>query len=181
MAKWICEYIPKDIKTYVEVFGGAFWVYVKGDIHEKPLLQEVVYNAKNKFMTNMFECFRDYETFSEIIGLPEKFSLETYKFKVVWERNNWLNFTNPSKELKVTLELLEQDTGSFLNWEEDNIPSEVTANLCSYLDFINIDENLDQINDDFKDIKMDHYPLILRLKLKKLLKKYLDYKNNKNE
>ena len=59
MAKWICEYIPNDIKTYVEVFGGAFWVYIKGDIHEKPLLQEVVYNDKNKFMANLFECFRD--------------------------------------------------------------------------------------------------------------------------
>jgi len=59
MSKWICEYIPDDIKTYVEVFGGAFWVYVKGDIHEKPLLQEVVYNDKNRFMANLFECFRD--------------------------------------------------------------------------------------------------------------------------
>ena len=25
MAKWIGEYIPEN-KTYVEVFGGAFWV-----------------------------------------------------------------------------------------------------------------------------------------------------------
>ena len=33
MSKWICEYIPNDIETYVEVFGGAFWVYVKGDIN----------------------------------------------------------------------------------------------------------------------------------------------------
>ena len=56
MAKWICEYIPNDIKTYVEVFGGAFWVYVKGDIHEKPLLQEVVYNDKNRFMVNLMQC-----------------------------------------------------------------------------------------------------------------------------
>lgn len=71
MAKWICEYIPNDIKTYVEVFGGAFWVYVKGDIHEKPLLQEVIYNDKNKFMTNMFECFRDPETFSEVLALTK--------------------------------------------------------------------------------------------------------------
>ena len=39
MAKWICEYIPDDIETYVEVFGGAFWVYVKGDIHKKPQLK----------------------------------------------------------------------------------------------------------------------------------------------
>ena len=59
MAKWICEYIPKDIETYVEVFGGAFWVYIKGDVHNSPKLKEVVYNDKNRFMSNLFECFRD--------------------------------------------------------------------------------------------------------------------------
>ena len=58
MAGWICEHIPNDIETYVEVFGGAFWVYVKGDIHEKPQLKEVVYNDKNRFMANLFQCMR---------------------------------------------------------------------------------------------------------------------------
>ena len=151
-------------------------------LHQK--LDIVEYDQKHYsriFELKLFLISNDHETFSEIIGLSEKILLETYQFKVVWEKNNWLNFTNPSEELNVNLELLEQDTGSFINWEEDNIPSEVTANLCSYLDFINIGENLDQINDDFKDIKIDHYPLVLRLKIKKLLKKYLDYKINKNE
>tara|TARA_R110000824_G_scaffold118491_5_gene270788 strand:+ start:122 stop:910 length:789 start_codon:yes stop_codon:yes gene_type:complete len=59
MAKWIGSYIPNDIETYVEVFGGAFWVYIKGDIHEKPNLKEVIYNDKNRFMANLFECMRD--------------------------------------------------------------------------------------------------------------------------
>ena len=36
MAKWIGEYVPNDIETYVEVFGGAFWVYINGEIHKKP-------------------------------------------------------------------------------------------------------------------------------------------------
>ena len=27
MAKWIAPYIPNNIETYVEVFGGAYWVY----------------------------------------------------------------------------------------------------------------------------------------------------------
>ena len=59
MAKWIGSYIPNDIETYVEVFGGAFWVYVKGDIDKKPNLKEVVYNDKNRFMANLFECMKD--------------------------------------------------------------------------------------------------------------------------
>lgn len=63
MAKWICEYIPQDIETYVEVFGGAFWVYVKGDIHTRPNLSKVVYNDKNKFMANLFKCFTNPDEF----------------------------------------------------------------------------------------------------------------------
>ena len=59
MAKWICEYIPKDIETYVEVFGGAFWVYVKGDVHTTPTLKEVIYNDKNEFMVNFMKCCSD--------------------------------------------------------------------------------------------------------------------------
>jgi len=59
MAKWIGSHIPNDIETYVEVFGGAFWVYVKGDIHDKPNLKEVIYNDKNRFMANLFECMKD--------------------------------------------------------------------------------------------------------------------------
>ena len=59
MANWICEYIPNDIEAYVEVFGGAFWVYIKGDINSKPELKKIVYNDKNKFMANLFTCFKD--------------------------------------------------------------------------------------------------------------------------
>ena len=42
MSKWICDFIPDNIETYVEVFGGAFWVYVNGDVYQKPKLKEVI-------------------------------------------------------------------------------------------------------------------------------------------
>ena len=54
MAKWIGEYVPNDIETYVEVFGGAFWVYINGEIHKKPNLNKVVYNDFNRYMVNIF-------------------------------------------------------------------------------------------------------------------------------
>ena len=41
MAEWISDYIPES-ETYVEVFGGAFWVYVNSDIHER--MNKVIYN-----------------------------------------------------------------------------------------------------------------------------------------
>ena len=71
MAKWIGSYIPKDIETYVEVFGGAFWVYIKGDIHENPKLKEVVYNDKNRFMTNLFQCMRLPDDFYDCLSEGE--------------------------------------------------------------------------------------------------------------
>tara|TARA_R100000005_G_C5001369_1_gene208558 strand:+ start:3625 stop:4443 length:819 start_codon:yes stop_codon:yes gene_type:complete len=78
MAKWICEHIPQDIETYVEVFGGAFWVYIKGDIHEKPNLQKIVYNDKNRFMANMFECFRDPEYMLVALKMYESQNKKTF-------------------------------------------------------------------------------------------------------
>ena len=63
MAKWISGYIPDDIETYVEVFGGAFWVYVNGDVHTKPKLQKVIYNDFNRYMVNLFECCRTPQEF----------------------------------------------------------------------------------------------------------------------
>ena len=30
-SKWISPYIPSDFKTYVEVFGGAMWIYWMSD------------------------------------------------------------------------------------------------------------------------------------------------------
>ena len=59
MAKWIAPYIPGDIETYVEVFGGAYWVYCKSDIHKKRDLKNIVYNDFNKHMANLFYCLRN--------------------------------------------------------------------------------------------------------------------------
>ena len=58
MAKWIGEYIPKNIETYVEVFGGAFWVYVNGSIHKNPKVKNIIYNDFNRYMVNLIECCR---------------------------------------------------------------------------------------------------------------------------
>ena len=82
MSKWICEYIPKDIETYVEVFGGAFWVYINGDVHEKPNLKEVIYNDFNRYMVNFFECCRNPEEFHKyMIDLKSQDENLFYKFQ----------------------------------------------------------------------------------------------------
>lgn len=67
MADWISGYIPNDIETYVEVFGGAFWVYIKGNAYTKPNLSKVIYNDFNRYMVNFFECCRNYNKFYSYI------------------------------------------------------------------------------------------------------------------
>jgi len=77
MAKWIVPFIPGDIETYVEVFGGAFWVYIKADIYNKFKLKTVIYNDFNRFMVNLFECFRK-EDFRELVCNTKSFNEEFF-------------------------------------------------------------------------------------------------------
>ena len=52
-SKWISPYIPSDFKTYVEVFGGAMWVYWMSD---KVPVETNVYNDFNRHLSNIFHC-----------------------------------------------------------------------------------------------------------------------------
>lgn len=82
MSRWICKYIPSDIKTYVEVFGGAFWVYINGDIDKKPELKEVIYNDFNRYMVNLFECCRTPKKFHNyMISLKSQDKSLFYQFQ----------------------------------------------------------------------------------------------------
>ena len=90
MAKWIGSYIPNDIETYVEVLGGAFWVYVNGEVHKKPILKNVIYNDYNRYMTNLFACCRNPQEFlksmDEIVAQDSELF---YEFKKdVFENKN---------------------------------------------------------------------------------------------
>ena len=92
MADWISEYIPTKFDTYVEVFGGAYWVYVKGDVNKKFGLQKVIYNDFNRFMVNLFECFRK-EEFRQLVCKTKSFDEEFFyeSKKIVFEELNMDN------------------------------------------------------------------------------------------
>lgn len=62
-ASWINSFIPRNLDKYVEIFGGAFWVYLKSDFEAK----DVVYNDVNPFMANLFACCTQYNKFLEYI------------------------------------------------------------------------------------------------------------------
>lgn len=69
IGKWIREYIPTDIETYVETFGGMFWVYFCME-DKYPNLKNIVYNDFNQLNTNLFECVRgsNYKQLGEILN-----------------------------------------------------------------------------------------------------------------
>jgi len=64
MADWISGFVP-ECETYVEVFGGAYWVYINSDIHER--CEKAIYNDFNPYMTNFFRCASDPKTFAKYI------------------------------------------------------------------------------------------------------------------
>jgi DNA adenine methylase len=67
IGKWIKDYIPTDIKTYVEPFSGAYWVYFNLDISQFQNLETVIYNDFNPVNSNLFNCLKTPEEFYEFI------------------------------------------------------------------------------------------------------------------
>lgn len=67
IGSWIKNYIPIDINTYVEPFGGMYWTFFNLDIERYTKLKKVVYNDFNPLNVNIFNCVRDYKTFYEVI------------------------------------------------------------------------------------------------------------------
>ncbi len=69
-SKWISPRIPSNIKTYVEPFGGAMWVYWMSD---KVPVEMNIYNDVNRHLTNIFACCAtDSERFIGVLEGYEK-------------------------------------------------------------------------------------------------------------
>lgn len=60
IGKWIKDYIPTDIETYVEPFSGMFWVFFNMNLEKYPNLKTVVYNDFNRLNANLMFCTKDY-------------------------------------------------------------------------------------------------------------------------
>lgn len=65
IGKWIVDYIPEDIETYVEGFSGMFWVFFNMDLDKYSNLKTVVYNDFNGLNANLFKCSKNYEKLHE--------------------------------------------------------------------------------------------------------------------
>jgi DNA adenine methylase len=58
MSKWIYSFIPKDIKSYIEVFSGSMAIYFNEDFTH---CDDIVFNDFNKLQTNFIACSKDYD------------------------------------------------------------------------------------------------------------------------
>lgn len=67
IGKWIQEYIPIDMDTYIEPFGGAFWVYYNLQLENYPNLKNIIYNDFNDLNANLHLCIKNHEEFYEYI------------------------------------------------------------------------------------------------------------------
>jgi DNA adenine methylase len=59
IGKWIKDYYPTDMETYVETFGGMFWCFFNMDLSKYPNLKRVVYNDFNPLNYNLFMCLQN--------------------------------------------------------------------------------------------------------------------------
>lgn len=59
IGKWIKDYYPTDMETYVETFGGMFWCFFNMDLSKYPNLKRVVYNDFNPLNYNLFVCLQN--------------------------------------------------------------------------------------------------------------------------
>ena len=71
MAPWIHGFIPKGIETYCEVFGGAFWVYMKSDLDNPLATKQHIYNDFNPYMVNLYRCASSPKQFSKFIDTKD--------------------------------------------------------------------------------------------------------------
>ena len=59
IGKWIVDFYPADMETYVETFGGMFWCFYNMDLKKFPNLKTVVYNDFNPLNYNLFSCLKN--------------------------------------------------------------------------------------------------------------------------
>jgi len=69
IGKWIQNYIPSSIETYVEGFSGMFWVFFNMDLKKYPNLKTVVYNDFNRLNTNLLKWVKQYDTLWDALRL----------------------------------------------------------------------------------------------------------------
>lgn len=91
--------MPNDVKTYCEIFGGAFWTYLKSDF----TCDKAIYNDVNPFMANLFACScgPDFAIDVNKETPQNKDTFNSYKEDVLKVYNDQSLLTIPDKDIGV--------------------------------------------------------------------------------
>ena len=161
-AKWISGYFPKH-DTYVEPFGGAFWVYFVGNINAN----NNVYNDYNRYLTNVFHCAKNNR--SEFIK-----QLKSYKPQL---RNLFEKFHNELVPLTYDVELGDVETASKYMYIETQTFSGLTIEKAKFVDLKGIykskyEQFIDKLENPKYTNKIDNITNIENLSYADCIKKY---------
>lgn len=97
-SRWMSEYLPQGFKEYAEVFGGAMWFYIKGEI--APV--KGYYNDIDPLMVNMFTCFKEYKEFIKRMENLPAYDVDTFNhMKNIIQTTQTTNFKIPNMEFAV--------------------------------------------------------------------------------
>lgn len=164
IGKWIRGYIPNDIETYVEVFGGMYWVFFNLELPNYPNMKKVIYNDFNPLNSNLFNCVKNYREFNNVIsGYTSQNKDDFYKFqKEIFDESFKVDLSKPDYHTASKyVYLLSQvwsgtncSTGKFIDLKGkytskfDTFKSKlVNPKWQNFFDKIDIVENL-----DFQDV-----------------------------
>ena len=129
VGEFIYPFFPKNIKTYVEPFAGAMWLYfnLKHDFSE---CENIIYNELNKYMVNLITCSKDYDKLLKRFEyhLNDPNGLLYTQFKP--DSEEWKNFY---KELYYSYNSTNRKTKDFLDEPKFNIPDFDAAVLYAFL------------------------------------------------
>ena len=100
IGKWIRNYIPSDIETYVEPFSGMYWVFFNMELPNYSKLKTIVYNDFNPLNVNLFNCIKNYDAFYQIIkDIPSQKSDLFYKYQSeIFSPTFKVDLSNPDYE-----------------------------------------------------------------------------------
>jgi len=104
ISSFIIPFYPKDMETYVEVFGGAFNCFFKMKLNEYPNLKKVVYNDLNKYIVNLFKCSKNYEEFHDRIKdipVQHRETFDHYKKLLFTDNGNYENLNIPDYDVAI--------------------------------------------------------------------------------
>lgn len=106
ISKFIKQHIPTDIETYVEPFGGMFWVFYKLDLKKYPNLHDVIYNDYNLFNSNLFSCLKHHnELYDYIKNIPAQEEDRFYEYQKSLNTTNY-TFDDDNPDLDLAMKYL---------------------------------------------------------------------------